>query len=152
MNAKRSLAILANLKTIHPFIEIPALAFTKDTLVNGNMLVAANMLATKMVMGEGIKVESNKEFLSQLGNIKTIFKYKNGQIIQEAMSSNIMKNPINVLKWLINDFNEKRIKLKANDRISLGSVGKLYPLKSGKSYIYTFKGFGQSSSVSINTN
>ena len=152
MNAKSSLDILTNLKTIHPFIEIPALPFTKDTLVNGNMLVAANMLATKMVMGEGIKVKSNEEFLSQLANIKTIFKYKNGQIIQEAMSSNLMKNPINVLKWLINDFNKKGIKLKANDRISLGSVGKLYPLQSGKSYLYTFKGFGQSSSVSINTN
>ena len=152
MNAKSSLTILANLKTIHPFIEIPALPFTKDTLVNGNMLVAANMLATKMVMGEGIKVESNEEFLSQLPNIKTIFKYKDGQIIQEAMSSNLMKNPINVLKWLINDFNEKGKKLEANDRISLGSVGKLYPLQSGKSYLYTFKGFGQSSSVSINTN
>ena len=106
------------------------------------MLVAANMLATKMVMGEGIKVESNEEFLSQLPNIKTIFKYKDGQIIQE-MASNLMKNPINVLKWLINDFNEKGIKLKANDRISLDSVGKLYPLQSGKSYLYTFKGFGQ---------
>jgi len=68
------------------------------------------------------------------------------------MSSNLMKNPINVLKWLIDDFNEKGIKLKANDRISLGSVGKLFPLQSGKSYIYTYKGFGQSSSVSINTN
>ena len=151
MKAKDSLAILANLKTIHPFIEIPSLPFEKDTLVNGNMLVAANMLATKMVMGEGIQVESNEEFLSQLANIKTIFKYKNGQIIQEAMSSNLMKNPINVLKWLIDDFNEKGIKLKADDRISLGSVGKLFPLKANSSYIYVFEGFGQSLSVSINT-
>ena len=50
-----------------------------------------------------------------------------------------MKNPINVLKWLINDFNEKGIKLKANDRISLGSVGKLYPLQSGKSIFILLK-------------
>ena len=81
-----------------------------------------------------------------------VTKFKNGQVIQEAMSSNLMKNPINVLKWLIKDFNEKGIKLKANERISLGSVGKLYPLKANSSYLYTFEGFGQSASVSINTN
>ncbi len=63
MNAKSSLTILANLKTIHPFIEIPALPFTKDTVVNGNMLVAANMLATKMVMGRVLKLRAMKNFL-----------------------------------------------------------------------------------------
>lgn len=152
MNAKSSLDILANLKTIHPFIEIPSLPFKKDTTVNGKMLIAANLLATKMVMGEGIKVEINEKFLNELANIETIFRLKDGEILQEAMSSKLMKNPINVLKWLINDFNKKGIKLKNNDRISLGSVGKLYPLKKKSAYVYTFKGFGQISSVSVNTN
>ena len=152
MTAKNSLEILENIKTIHPFIEIPSLTFNKDTVVNGNMLVAANMLATKMVMGDGITVDNTKEFLNGLANIKTIFKNKDGTVIQEAMSSNLMGNPINVLKWLISNFNAKGIVLKANDRISLGSVGKLYALKANKSYIYTFDGLGQTSSVSINTN
>ncbi|MAH89001.1 MAG: hypothetical protein CMJ06_03015 [Pelagibacterales bacterium] len=152
MNAKNSLEILENIKTIHPFIEIPSLAFNEDTVINGNMLVAGNMLATKMVMGNGIKVDNTEEFLNGLANIKTTFKNKDGRVMQEAMSSNLMGNPINVLKWLINDFNEKGKILQANDRISLGSVGKLYPLKANESYIYTFDGFGQISSVSINTN
>ena len=152
MNAKSSLEILENVKSIHPFIEIPSLAFNRDAVVNGNMLVAANMLATKMVMGDEIKVNNTKEFLNGLANIKTTFKNKDGTVKQEVMSSNLMGNPINVLKWLIDDFNEKGKILKANDRISLGSVGKLYPLKANESYIYTFDGLGQTSTVSINTN
>ena len=96
--------------------------------------------------------KNTKEFLNGLANIKTIFKNKDGTIIQEEMSSNLMGNPINVLKWLINDFNEKGKILKANDRISLGSIGKLYPLKANETYIYTFDGLDKISSVSINTN
>ncbi len=152
MAAKNSLEILENIKTIHPFIEIPSLTFKKETIVNGNMLVAANMLATKMVMGDGIMVKNTQEFLNGLANIKTTFKNRDGTVIQEAMSSNLMGNPINVLKWLISDFNEKGIVLKANDRISLGSVGKLYPLKANESYVYTFDGLDQISNVAINTN
>ncbi len=141
MNAKSELEILDNLISIHPFLELPSLPFKKETNVTGNMLVAANMLATKMIMGKGIEIKSSREFLIKLANIKTIFSSQKEGIIQEAMTSNLMGNPINVVFWLIKDFNKRGIKLKKGDRISLGSVGKLYPLSKNTSYSYKFSGF-----------
>ncbi len=151
MSAKNSLDILKNLESIHPFLEIPSLTFDKKTNVNGNMLIAANMLATKMVMGEGIKVDSSDDFLNKLANINTKLTDQNGKIIQEANTSNLMGNPINVIKWLINEYNKRGIILKKNDRLSLGSVGKLFPLLNDTSYSYTFEGLDKTISVKINT-
>ena len=63
-----------------------------------------------------------------------------------------MGNPINVLMWLINDFNKRNIVLKENDRISLGSVGKLFPLKENTKYTYKFVGFKKELSLTLNVN
>ena len=63
-----------------------------------------------------------------------------------------MGNPINVLMWLIKDFNNRNITLKANDRISLGSVGKLFPIKKNTQYTYKFIGFKKDLSLKVNIN
>ena len=152
MKSKTPLEILENIKSIHPFMEIPALRFEKGKNINGNMLVAANMLATKMIMGEGIKVISTSDFLNKLSNIDTLFVDQNNNVIQDANTRNLMGNPINILSWLIKDFNERGISLKENDRLSLGAVGKLFPLAADTSYTYKFLGFNKEFSVKININ
>ena len=146
MKAKTSLEILENISSVHPFIEIPALRFKKDTKVNGNMLVATNMLATYMVMAEGIKIEATEEGVKKLANIKTVFLDKDNNIVQEASTGNLMDNPLNVLKWLIEYLNNNQLPLKKGDKISLGSVGKLFPL-SKNTYQYYFEGFEQSKNI-----
>ena len=146
MKAKTKLDILKNISSIHPFIEIPALRFKKEEKVNGNMLVATNMLATYMVMAEGIKIDPTEKGVNKLANIKTVFLDKDNNIIQTASTSNLMGNPLNVLQWLIKYFNDKGISLKEGDKVSLGSVGKLYPL-SKNIYKYYFEGFEQSKYV-----
>ena len=140
MDAKSNMDILKELESIHPFIEIASLRYEKGTKITGNMLIAANMLATKMVMGEGLKVDATEKFLNQIKNINTIFKDGDGKVIQELPSSNLMQNPINVIAWLIAHFKEKNIELKSGDRISLGSIGKIFPLKKNMNYYYTFEG------------
>jgi 2-keto-4-pentenoate hydratase len=51
---------------------------------------------------------------------------------------------MNVVLWLIEEFNNRGITLKAGDRLSLGSVGKLFPLKEGnKTYTYTLNGISE---------
>ena len=141
MNAKSDLDLMKGIASIHPFIEIPALRFKKGINVNGNMLIATNMLATKMVMAEeGIKFKSNKEGVEKFANLNTILADKNNNIIQSSSTKNLMGNPLNVLRWLIDDFNSREIVLKKGDRISLGSVGKLFPL-TNNTYKYYFEGY-----------
>ena len=146
MKATTKLDILKNISSFHPFVEIPALRFKKGEKVNGNMLVATNMLATYMVMADGIKIEANEEGVNILANIKTVFLDKDNTVIQTASTGNLMGNPLNVLQWLINYFNDKGISLEKGDRISLGSVGKLFPL-SKNVYKYYFEGFEESKYV-----
>ena len=74
-----------------------------------------------------------------------------GNIIQNSPGATLLGNPLNVVLWLIKEFNQRGITRKAGDRISLGSVGKLFPLKeSNKEYTYTLEGLpGGPSSTSI---
>ncbi len=152
MDASNNIEILAELETLHPFIEIASLRFENNIKVNGNMLVAANMMATKMVMGKGIIIQPTKDFLKKIESVYTVFLDGEGNIIQEEPASNLMQNPINVLAWLIKNLKEKGLTLDKGDRISLGSVGKLFPLKKETSYSYILKGFDEDLSLSISIN
>lgn len=140
MDAVSNLDIIKNISSIHPFIEIPALRFEVGKKVNGNMIVAANMLATKMIMAEGIKFSDDEEGVKKLSKLNTILLDKDNNIIQSASTGNLMGNPLNVLKWLIDYLNSKQISLKKGDRVSLGSVGKLFPL-SKNTFKYFFEGY-----------
>ena len=150
MSAKTDLEILENITSFHPFVEIISVRFEENEKLNAKMVIASNMLATKMVMGEGIKAKNNEEFLNKINSINTIFIKNNDTVLQEEKVSNLMGGPMNVLKWLINDFNKKGIVLKKNDRISLGSVGKLFPLEKNSQYKYSFQGISGNKSLIIN--
>ncbi len=150
MSAKTDLEILENLYSIHPFVEIISMKFDENKKVNGNMIIASNMLATYMVMGKEVLVMPNQGFLNKINNIYTIFTKNKKSILQEAPVSNLMGGPVNVLRWLIDDFNKKGIQLKKNDRISLGSVGNIFPLERKSKYVYEFLGLEEKVSLNIN--
>ena len=107
-----------------------------------------------MVMGPGILMQSNIEFIESLSTMETIFEDEMGTIIQKSPGSTLMGNPMNVVLWLVEEFNRKGITLKAGDRLSLGSVGKLFPLKEGnKTYTYSLNGISKiPAKVSIKVN
>ena len=150
MSAKTDLEILENLYSIHPFVEIISMKFDENKKVNGNMIIASNMLATNMVMGKEVIVMPNQEFLKKINNIYTVFTKNKKSILQEAPVSNLMGGPVNVLRWLIDDFNKKGIQLKKNDRISLGSIGNIFPLERNSEYVYEFRGLEGKVSLNIN--
>jgi 2-keto-4-pentenoate hydratase len=144
MNATNAIEASKHISSIHPYIELPALQIAKGEPITGAVIVAINMVATKMVMGPGILMQSNPEFIESLASMQTVFQDEMGTIIQKSPGSTLMGNPMNVVLWLIEEFNRKGITLKAGDRLSLGSVGKLFPLKeNNKTYTYTLKGISE---------
>ena len=144
MNATNAIEASKHISSIHPYMELPALQIAKGEPITGAVIVAINMVATKMVMGPGILMQSNPEFIESLASMQTIFQDEMGTIIQKSPGSTLMGNPMNVVLWLIEEFNRKGITLKAGDRLSLGSVGKLFPLKeNNKTYTYTLKGISE---------
>jgi len=144
MNATNVIEASKHISSIHPYMEIPALQIAKGEPITGAVIVAINMVATKMVMGPGILMQSNPEFIASLASMETIFQDEMGTIIQKSPGSSLMGNPMNVVLWLIEEFNRKGITLKAGDRLSLGSVGKLFPLKEeNKTYTYSLNGISE---------
>ena len=154
MNATNVIEASKHISSIHPYMEIPALQIAKGEPITGAVIVAINMVATKMVMGPGILMQSNPEFIESLASMETIFQDEMGTIIQKSPGSSLMGNPMNVVLWLIEEFNRKGIILKEGDRLSLGSVGKLFPLKeANKTYTYTLNGISEiPATVSVTVN
>ena len=144
MNATNAIEASKHISSIHPYMELVALQIAKGEPITGAVIVSLNMVATKMVMGPGVLMQSNPEFIKSLENMETIFEDESGNVIQNAPGSSLLGNPMNVILWLIEEFNKKGITLKAGDKISLGSVGKLFPLKeNNKTYTYTLKGISE---------
>ena len=154
MNATNAIEASKHISSIHPYMELPALQIAKGEPITGAVIVAINMVATKMIMGPGILMQSNPEFIESLASMETVFQDEMGTIIQKSPGSSLMGNPMNVVLWLIEEFNRKGIILKEGDRLSLGSVGKLFPLKeANKTYTYTLNGISEiPAKVSITVN
>lgn len=141
MNATTELEAAAHLDTVHAYMELAALQFAKDEKFTGASIVALNIAATKMVQGPGLAVQATPEFVQAMADMETVFTDEKGEVLQSAPGSSLLGNPLKVVLWLVGEMKRQGKALKAGDRLSLGAVGKLFPLKdSGKTYTYTLKG------------
>jgi 2-keto-4-pentenoate hydratase len=141
MATTTELEAVAHLSSVHAFMELVALQFAKDQKVTGCGLVALNINATRMVMGPGAPVEATPAFVQAMADMETLFTDETGTVIQKAPASTLLGNPLRVVLWLVEEFKRRGKTLKAGDRLSLGAVGKLFPLKEGgKTYTYTLNG------------
>lgn len=141
MAATTELEAAAHLSSVHPFIELAAIQFAKDEKLTGPGLVALNIVATRMVMGPGAPIEATPAFVQAMADMETVFTDETGTVIQTAPASTLLGNPLRVVLWLLEEFKHRGKTLKAGDRLSLGAVGKLFPLKEGgKTYTYTLNG------------
>jgi 2-keto-4-pentenoate hydratase len=133
--------VAAHLDTVHAYMELAALQFAQDEKFTGTSIVALNMVATKMVQGPGLAVQATPEFVQAMADMETLFTDETGEVLQSAPGSGLLGNPLKVVLWLVDEMKRQGKVLKAGDRLSLGAVGKLFPLKdSGKTYTYTLKG------------
>jgi len=141
MGAATELEVAAHLSSVHPFMELAAIQFAKGEKLTGPGIVALNMVATRMVMGPGAPVEATPAFVQAMADMETIFTDETGAVIQAAPGSALLGNPLRVVLWLVEEMKRRHETLQAGDRLSLGSVGKLFPLmESGKTYTYTLTG------------
>jgi len=141
MDAETELEVAVHLSSVHAFMELVAIQFAMEEKLTGTGLAALNMVATRMVMGPGAPVEATPAFVKAMADAETVFTDETGAIIQTAPASTLLGNPLRVVLWLVEEMKRRGEALYAGDRLSLGSVGKLFPLKEGgKTYAYTVKG------------
>ncbi len=141
MTTTTELEVAAHLSSVHAFMELAAIQFAKDEKLTGPRLVALNMAGTRMVMGPGAPIKATPAFVQAMADMETVFTDETGTVIQSTPTSTLLGNPLRVVLWLVEDFKRRGKTLKAGDRLSLGAVGKLFPLKEGgKTYTYTLNG------------
>ncbi|WPD23971.1 MAG: hypothetical protein SD837_05270 [Candidatus Electrothrix scaldis] len=141
MTAKNELEVAAHLDELRPFLEIPAIPFTKETKLSGTTLVACNIAARAGVVGKGLKIEATPAFVQALADMETVFTDETGAVLQKAPGSNLLGHPFQAVLWLIKELQARGKTLKAGQVISLGGFGSLFPLtEAGKNYTLTYKG------------
>jgi 2-keto-4-pentenoate hydratase len=141
MNARNELEVATHLDMLHPFIELPAIQLKENADLTAPTIVAFNVAARKGVYGSGIKIKATQEFVESLETLETIFTDETGEVLQIAPGSNLFGNPLNVVLWLIDELKQRGETLRSGQLISLGSLGKMFPLtERGKTYTLTYKG------------
>ncbi len=79
--------------------------------------------------------------MQAIADMETVFTDEAGTLLQTAPASALLGNPLRVVLWLVEEFKRRGKTLQAGDRLSLGAVGRLFPLnEGGKTYTYTLKG------------
>lgn len=146
--------VALHLDKLYAFLELPSVRLAKDRQVSAKELIALDIGATKMVVGEGIQVEATPTFLSMVQQAQTSFTDQNGKVVQQAPMSNLMGHPFNAVLWLIKQLQQQGKALQSGDYISLGAVGKLFPVSPAQqSYHYSIEfGRGDAIQASIHFN
>lgn len=154
MQAKTIEDVALHLDKLYAFLELPSVRLAKDRRVSAKELIALDIGATKMVVGEGIQVEATPAFLSMVQQAQTNFTDQNGKVVQQAPMSNLMGHPFKAVLWLITQLQQQGKVLQPGDYISLGAVGKLFPVAPvQQSYDYSIEfGNGDTIQVSIHFN
>lgn len=144
MQATTLLEVAENLETLFAFIEMPSIQFPLGKVFTSNDLISVNVGATKMVLGETIAVEASEAFVEKLALAETTFTDDSGKMLQAAPLKNLMGHPFNAVLWLISEFKRQNKSLKAGDYISLGAVGRLFPVvNETKLYTYQIHGLSE---------
>ena len=141
MYATTELDVAVHLSSVHAYMELVALQFAEGEKMTGSAVVAVNAAATRMVMGPGAPVEATPEFVQAMADMQTVFADETGAVVQSAPGSALLGNPLRAVLWLVEETKRRGMTINAGDRLSLGGVGKLFPLAAGnKTYTYTLNG------------
>jgi len=139
-DAGTALEAAAHIESIIPFIELPDIMYAEDVELTGPLLVAANMGARAGVMGPEVPMRATSAFLNAFRNMTVTMTDENGNVLVATDGSALLGDPMNVVMWLLGDLRKTGEKLVAGDVVSLGSLGKPFPLEAGKRVTVSYVG------------
>ena len=124
--------------TVMGSVEIVDFRFDKDLKDIG----ISNLIALNGASEYWIK--SNKEFSINEINLSNhpVKVYQNNKLIEKGNSSNVLKNPLNSLQWLINSLARKGEALLKDNLISTGTCTLAIPLMKNTKIKVDFDAMG----------
>ncbi len=147
--AKTNTEILSGLDAVFPFIELPDLFYKKGTKLNGPALAAINVAARYGLLGNPIPLSPTPEWMARLKTFKLEIFNKDGKILATGKGSNLLGDPLNVVKWIRDELMKQGKKLKKGDLLSLGTITKLMPAKPGVTIRARYTGLDPKGPVEI---
>jgi 2-keto-4-pentenoate hydratase len=147
--ARTPMQVLAHLRSIRPFIELPDLVVKDPGSLTGAGLVAINVGARLGVLGAPVPARADPALSDALREMTVRLTDGEGRTLDTGRGGAILEHPLNAVIWLAADLREAGVTLKAGDLLSLGSFSKLFPPKSGLAVTATYEGLPGNPSVSV---
>lgn len=141
--------VLASLRSIRPFIELPDLLVEDPTRMSGAGITLINVGTRLGVMGAPMAVGSNAGMADALRDMTVRVLDGNGKELDVGKGSAILDHPLNAVIWLAEDLRRSGITLKPGDLLSLGSFSRLMPPQAGQTVRVVYEGLPGTPSVSV---
>jgi 2-keto-4-pentenoate hydratase len=129
--AKTTMEALTSLDAVIPFVELPDVPFAAGFKMDGPALVAVNVAARYGVLGNPVALTPSPEWMNKLKNFSLQLYDDKGALFSEGKGSALLGDPLNVVLWIRDSLAAEGKKLKKGDLLSLGSITKMMPTKSG---------------------
>ena len=128
--------LAANL-VVAPGLEIPDSRFRNwFPVLPLNVIISDNSVAGKVVMGNPVKIPEPDDF----ARIRLLLS-RDEKLLSEGISSTVLGNPLNSVRWLMNKLASRGEKLAPGMRISSGTLTLPVKLETGKYHAaYTMVG------------
>lgn len=139
-DARTPAEVARHLRAIHPFIELPDLVVAEGQPVTGPVVVAINVGARLGVLGKAVKMRSDAEFVDALAKMAVKLADDQGRELSAAPGAAILGHPLNAVVVLAEELKRRGERLKAGERISLGSFGRPVPPPRGRTLTATYTG------------
>ncbi len=124
-------------KLVAPAIELPEIRYSGPIDdVTGIDLVVDNVVASKIIVGNG---KPTNEVDADLVSVKMT---RNGEVVNEGVSTMVEGSPWNSLFWLVKELEKKSETLKPDQIIMTGGIAKFMDSISGN-YEATYTGLGK---------
>ena len=138
--------VMAHVSAVHPFIELPDLAYAEGEPLTGVTLTAMGVAPKLGVLGAAIPVTDAAAMDAALGAMQVTLSAADGEVLAQVPGAAVLGHPANSVLWLIS----KGIEMKPGELISVGSFGPLVPPAKGKGgATATYTGLPGDPSVSV---
>jgi 2-keto-4-pentenoate hydratase len=147
-DAATPLEVLAHLRAVIPFIELPDLLVADVSKVNGPAIAANNVGARLGVLGTPIPARRDAAFAAALQSMTVRTLDQEGTSLASAPGAAILGHPLDAVIWLAADLKKDGITLKPGDLLSLGAFGNLQA-QPGKTLRVVYEGLPGNPSVQV---
>lgn len=123
-------------ESVAPAIEAPDFHFPKTQQTHGFNIIACNCIASRFLLGKKSFPEN-----VDIDRVTVTFK-RNGEIFDKGSAANVFGSPWKALLWLVNELPKYGFRLKKDDIVLTGAMGKMTPASVGH-HKASFDSFGE---------